>query len=324
MITLPAWVPPQIATPAEAPMLGEEWVHEHKLDGYRILVRIAGRRARLLTPTRHDWSRRFPAITRAAARLPVREALLDGEIVALDRAGVSRFEALPRETGGDHRSIAYVAFDLLFLDGQDLRPAALVERKACLSALLAGRGRRLRYLAHSDACGRTFHVEACRAGLAGTVSKRKDAPYSSGRGETWLEVTCGFSQAFVIGGFTEPEGARRGFGALLLGVHDRAGRLVYAGRVGTGFSHASLRALTPRLLGLEQRSSPFAAGTERMRPRGIHWVQPVLVAEVGFTEWAPEGLLRHPAFQGLMEHRSAGEIVRERPESLRASRSRRR
>jgi bifunctional non-homologous end joining protein LigD len=253
-MTRPAWVAPQLATLVSRPPAGDGWVHEMKLDGYRILIRIEGGRATLLTRNRQDWTARFPAVAEAAAALPVEEALLDGEIVALDRAGVSSFQALQQadqlEKG---RSLVYVAFDLLFLDGRDLRSQPLVERKAQLAHLLKGRRGRLRYSEHFDVPGERVYERACRLGLEGIIAKRRDAPYTSGRGQAWLKVKCVARQELVIGGYTDPEGARDEFGSLLLGVHDRAGRLVYAGRVGTGFDHATLRNLGARLSKLERR-----------------------------------------------------------------------
>ena len=312
-MTPPAWVAPQLATLVSDPPLGEDWVHEIKLDGYRILIRIERGRVKLVTRNRQDWTDRFPAVAEAAAALPVKAALLDGEVVALDAAGVSSFQALQQaadavETG---RSLDYVAFDLLFLDGQDLRPLPLVERKARLARLLEGRRARLRYSEHFEEPGPRVYERACRLGLEGIVSKRKHAPYTSGRGPAWLKVKCVARQEMVIGGYTDPEGARAEFGSLLLGVHDRAGRLLYAGRVGTGFDHATLRALGTRLRKLERRASPFAPDGPRPPAHGVHWVKPELVAEVAFTEWTRDGLLRHPAFQGLREDKPAAQVVRE-------------
>ncbi len=319
---LPAWVAPQLATLVSDPPPGDEWVHEIKLDGYRILLRIERGRVKLLTRNRQDWTARFPGVAEAAAALPVKEALLDGEVVVLDRAGVSSFQALQQaeqlEKGG---ALVYVAFDLMFLDGRDLRSLPLVERKARLARLLKGRRSHLRYSEHFDVPGPRVYDRACRAGLEGIVAKRKNAPYTSGRGQAWLKVKCVARQELVIGGYTDPEGARAEFGSLLLGVHDRDGRLVYAGRVGTGFDHATLESLGKRLRKLERRASPFSPDGRRPPARGAHWVKPELVAEVAFTEWTRDGLLRHPAFQGLREDKPAAQIVRETSRSPRPARA---
>lgn len=320
-MTLPAWVAPQLATLVAAAPVGGEWIHEIKLDGYRILMRIERGRIRLLTRNRQDWTERFPAVVEAAAALPVKEAILDGEIVALDRAGVSSFQALQQGAAGDKgRSLAYVAFDLLFLDGRDLRTQPLIERKKALARLLRGRRGRIRYSEHFDAPGPEVYERACGMGLEGIVSKRKDAAYTSGRGQGWVKTKCVARQEFVIGGYTDPEGARAELGSLLLGVHDRDGRLVYAGRVGTGFTQTTLEALGRRLRRLEQRTSPFSADGPRPPARGAHWVKPVLVGEVAFTEWTRDGLLRHPAFEGLREDKPAAQVVREAPRAAPARR----
>jgi bifunctional non-homologous end joining protein LigD len=310
-MTLPAWVAPQLATLVSAPPVGDEWVHEMKLDGYRILARVERGRARLLTRNRLDWTDRFPAVAEAAAALPVKEALLDGEIVVFDAAGVSSFQAL-QQAAESGRAPIYVAFDLLFLDGRDLRREPLIARKKALARLLRGRRGRLRYSEHFDAPGPTVYERACQMSLEGIVSKRKQAPYASGRGQSWLKVKCVARQEFVIGGFTDPEGARADFGSLLLGVYEPDGRLVYAGKVGTGFTHDTLERLGRRLRRLEQRASPFAPDGPRPPARGAHWVKPTLVGEVAFTEWTRDGLLRHPSFQGLREDKPAAQVVRER------------
>ena len=320
-MTLPGWVAPQLATLVGAAPDGSDWVHEIKLDGYRVLARIERGRVRLLTRNRQDWTERFPAVAEAAAALPVKEALLDGEIVALDRSGVSSFQALQQGVEGKGGwSLAYVAFDLLFLDGQDLRGRPLVERKKALARLLRGRRGRLRYSEHFDAPGPEVHQRACRMHLEGIVSKRKEAPYVGGRGQAWLKVKCVARQEFVIGGYTDPEGARAELGSLLLGVHDRDGRLVYAGRVGTGFTDATLAVLGKRLRKLGQGASPFSPEGPRPPARGAHWVKPVLVGEVAFTEWTRDGLLRHPAFEGLREDKPAAQVVREAPRAAPARR----
>ncbi|MGH7368839.1 MAG: DNA ligase D [Candidatus Rokuibacteriota bacterium] len=323
-MSLPAWVAPELATLVSGPPVGAEWVHEIKLDGYRIILRVERGRVRLLTRSRQDWTARFPAVAEAAAALPVKGALLDGEIVALDAAGASSFQALQQASGLEAgRSLAYVAFDLLFLDGRDLRALPLLQRKEHLARLITGRRGRLRYSEHFDCPGRRVYERACRMGLEGIVSKRKQAPYASGRGAAWLKTKCVARQELVIGGFTDPEGARTEFGSLLVGAHDRDGRLVYAGRVGTGFDHATLRSLGRRLRKLERRASPFAADGPRPPARGAHWVKPALVAEITFTEWTRDGLLRHPAFAGLREDKPAAQVVRERGRAPRLAPARR-
>jgi bifunctional non-homologous end joining protein LigD len=311
---LPSFVAPQLATLVDAPPVGDVWLHETKLDGYRILCRLSGGRATLWSRNRHDWSANFPEIAAAASALPAREAFLDGEIAVVLGNGTTSFQALQNALSGEGRNpIVYFVFDLLHLDGLDLRGATLEHRKAALERLLPSRRESsIRYSHHVVGQGESFFREACRLGLEGIVSKRRDRPYESARGRTWLKVKCTHEQEFVIAGFTEPKGTRAGLGALLLGVHDGAGALVYAGKVGTGFTTSSVRALRDRLDRLRVSESPF-----RLRPpgaAGIHWVKPELVAQVQFTEWTDDGRLRHPTFRGLREDKPARDIVRERAE----------
>jgi bifunctional non-homologous end joining protein LigD len=302
-----------MATLVQAAPEGNEWLHEIKLDGYRVLARIDRGRVRLLTRSGQDWTARFRVVAAAAGKLRADRALLDGEVVVLDERGVSHFQSLQealslKRTGG----LVYFAFDLLHLDGRELRDAPLSERKALLARLLRGPGQTIRYSEHVEGRGGMFYDRACRMGLEGIVSKQKDAPYRSNRGSAWLKVKCVSSQEFVIVGFTDPKGTRAAFGALLLEVHDKEGTLTYVGRVGTGFDERSLKDLHAKLKALEQERSPL----EKPPPgptRDIHWVKPKVVADVAYTEWTRDGVLRHPTFHGLPEDKSAREVVWERP-----------
>jgi bifunctional non-homologous end joining protein LigD len=316
---LPPFVSPQLATLVTAPPAGDAWLHETKFDGYRILGRITGGRATLWSRNRKDWSARFPGIAEAAARLPVREAFLDGEAAVLLANRATSFQALQNVLTGDaQRQLVYFVFDLLHLDGRDLRELALEERKRLLERLLGSRhDGPMRYSGHVVGRGDAVFREACRNSLEGIVSKRRDQPYESGRGRSWLKVKCVLEQELVVGGFTEPRGTRVGLGALLLGHYDRQGELVYAGKVGTGFTTASAQALRDRLDRLRVPAPPF-----HRRPPGVgeaRWVKPELVAEVGFTEWTEDGRLRHPTFKGLREDKRARDVVRERPHDPRVT-----
>jgi bifunctional non-homologous end joining protein LigD len=315
---LPEHLAPQLATLTDAPPPGPEWIHELKYDGYRALCRIDHGKARLFSRNAKDWTRELAAVARAAERLPVDDAWLDGEVVVMDPDGRTSFQALQNAlASGRGDGLTYVVFDLPFLDGRDLRALPLRTRKQALAALLA-RSRThdggLRYAEHVDGQGEAFFRHACGLDIEGIVSKRGDAPYESRRTTTWRKIRCQKRQEFVIGGFTDPEGGRVGFGALLLGVHDGDG-LRYVGRVGTGFDDKTLRALHARLRALERERPPFIAGNVRP-PRSSHFVEPRLVAEVAFTEWTGDGQLRHPTFQGLREDKPPAEVVRERPVAL--------
>lgn len=311
----------EFASLSDGPPEDDRWLHEIKFDGYRLLCRIAGGRARFITRGRQDWTMRFPRLAAAAERLPVKNAVLDGEAVALLPNGVSSFQALQNAfRDAATAPIVYYAFDLLYLNGRDLRALPLEERKKRLADLIQGAepAGPLRYSDHIVGQGRELFREACRRGLEGIVSKSRDRPYLSGRGGDWVKAKCVQHAEFVIGGFTEPAGSRAGFGSLLLGYHDDHGPLIYAGRVGTGFDTRTLQELRRRLDKLEQRHSPF----EEFRRRGArwhtHWVAPELVAQVEFANWTDDGILRQPSFQGLREDKPADEVRREQPLPLAA------
>lgn len=302
-----------MATAAKAPPTGPAWVHEIKVDGYRMLARVAKQQVRMVSRNAKDWTGDFPVLARALARLPVKSAWLDGEVVAFDAEGRTSFQALQKAlAAADSRELAYLAFDLLYLDGFDLRDVVLTERKRLLRELLDSAPAPIRYSEHFAAAGPAFLQNVADLGLEGMVSKRGDLPYRAGRGPAWQKVKCQRRQELVIGGFTDPEGSRHGFGALLLGVHEPDGRLTYAGKVGTGFSAAALAELSRRLADLVQRASPFHNPPRGAEARRAHWVRPVLVAEVSFTEWTDDGTLRHPSFHGLRADKPAAEVVRER------------
>jgi bifunctional non-homologous end joining protein LigD len=312
--SLPSFIAPELATLVAAPPPGDEWLHEMKFDGYRVLCRIERGAVRLLSRSGKDWTARLPGISRAAGGLGVRAAMLDGEVAVVLRNGVTSFSALQNALGGaSGDEPVYFVFDLLHLDGSDLTRTPLEQRKEALRTLLDGSGAdsTLRYSDHVTGNGASFLRHACRMALEGVVSKRRDSPYVSGRGRDWLKAKCIQEQEFVVGGFTDPEGRRSGIGALLLGVHDAEGELVYAGKVGTGFSSRAAAELRGRLGALARPTSPFA--TRVPGAARAHWVRPELVGEVEFTEWTPDGRLRHPAWKGMREDKPAREIVRERP-----------
>jgi len=314
----PEWVAPQLASLVAAMPAGKAWLHEIKYDGYRIVARIHRGTARLYSRNHKDWTEKLQPQARALAALPVQDAWLDGEVVVMKPDGKTDFQALQNAFDTQSASpIVYWLFDGMYLDGYDLRPASLVERKRLLAALIAnGRGEPwLRYSDHLAGEGGAAFREACRRGLEGLIAKRADAPYQSGRGRSWLKIKCEQRQEFVIGGYTEPAGSRHGFGALLVGYYDGSD-LRYAGKVGTGFSDQSLRQMVDKLARLEQPRSPFVNPPTGSEARGVHHVRPELVAEVRFAEWTKEGVLRQPSFQGLRSDKPARAIGREQVQPI--------
>jgi bifunctional non-homologous end joining protein LigD len=319
-------VPPyqaQLALLVDTPPEGDEWLHEQKFDGYRMGLRIDGRTVELWSRRQQDWTAEFPAVIAAGAQLGVTSALLDGEVAAILPSGVTSFQALQNRGAGV--ALTYFAFDLLHLDGADLRGQPLSERKERLRKLLAGGGARrrrrssgetgvIRYSDHVVGGGAAFFSSACRLGLEGIVSKLASARYRAGRNGDWRKAKCLRRQELVIGGFTDPEGSRDGIGSLLMGYY-AAGRLQWAGKVGTGagWNASYLRDLRGRLERLQAADSPFDppipdAGLRRK----AHWVRPELVAEVAFAEWTDDGRVRHGSMQGLREDKAAIEVSRER------------
>jgi bifunctional non-homologous end joining protein LigD len=308
----------ELATLVDEAPSGEQWVHEIKFDGYRMLTRVADGGCRIVSRNGKDWTSAFPTIVDALVRLPVKSAWIDGEIVVMDAKGRTSFQSLQNVLSeGASGKLVYCVFDLPYLNGYDLRDAPLAQRKAVL-AKIAGAGPIIRYSEHVQGNGVAFFAEACRLGLEGIVSKRSDSRYQATRGRDWQKIKCGMRQEFVIGGYTDPQGARTGFGALLLGVYED-GQLRYCGKVGTGFNDALLAMLGKRLEKLGTDKPPFVNPPTGAEGRRAHWVRPELVGEVAFTEWTRDRTLRHPSFQGLREDKPARDIVREAPAHLDAN-----
>ncbi|HTV17048.1 MAG TPA: DNA ligase D, partial [Polyangiaceae bacterium] len=312
---LPEFVEPELATLAPEAPEGEGWLHEIKLDGYRILARLEGGHAQLLSRRGHDWTTRLPSVASALGSLPLTSGLLDGEVVVLDDKGVSDFQRLQNsmEAGRDVGCV-YFAFDAPFLGGYDVRGLPLSERKALLRSVFEkSRNERVRFGDHVQGGGPAFFERACALGLEGIVSKRADGKYASGRGRSWLKVKCLQQQEFVVGGYTDPAGSRKGLGALLVGVREE-GELRYAGKVGTGFTQASLAELLQRLAPLQRKASAFANPPKAQK--GVHWVEPRLVAQISFVERTQDGMVRHASFQGLREDKAAEDVHLETPEAV--------
>jgi bifunctional non-homologous end joining protein LigD len=307
-----------LATLTDRRDFADDWLLERKFDGERCVARKAGREVRLESRTGTDLTDTYPEVRAAVAAQRARELLVDGEVVAFDGEQTS-FGRLQQRLGVRAPSphlvsaypVVYCVFDLIALDGEDITSRPLLQRRQILERAIRARdGLQISEAFRGDS-ERRF-AEACRAGWEGLIAKRADAPYAHGRSKDWLKLKCAWEQELVIGGYTEPRGSRVEFGALLVGYYED-GRLRYAGKVGTGYTVPTLRALGARLRELETTASPFV--DVRLIPPGTHWTRPELVAQIGFAEWTREGRLRQPRFLGLRDDKPATDVVRERPES---------
>lgn len=314
----PEWMNAMAATLTDDPFSSSDWIYEPKLDGERLLAFVQDGKPRLYSRNRKSLDNAYPELVEALSEEAGADMVLDGEVVAF-KDGLSSFSRLQGRLGvkdpEDARSsgiqVYLYLFDLLYYDGHDLRALPLRSRKQLLKQALEFSDP-LRFTGHRNQDGEAYYQQACEKGWEGVIAKRADSPYRSSRSRDWLKFKCVNQQELVIGGYTEPEGERTGFGALLLGYYED-GDLRYAGRVGTGFDEAMLEDLHARLSKRVRKSSPFDDDTPGEGAQ-THWVKPELVCEVGFTEWTRDGRLRHPRFLGLRSDKSASEVRRERPE----------
>jgi bifunctional non-homologous end joining protein LigD len=311
---MPAFRPPQKATLVDHVPAGSGWLHEMKYDGYRCLLGIGGGRAKIYTRSGLDWSDKFPEIVEAARTLEVGSALLDGEIVSLSGEGNTNFSALQQAIGAGGRGLTLFLFDALAIDGEDLTRRPNIERKARLASLVGdGRPPTILYAEHIVGQGEKLFAAMCEAGQEGIISKKADAPYRGDRTKNWLKIKCTHHQEFVIIGWSESDKKGRGFRALLLGLNE-AGKLRYAGKVGTGFSMQVQHDLRARMDKLA--ADKPAATVPRAEARGAHWVRPELVAEIAFAEFTADNVIRHASFLGLRGDKKASEVVPEKPQPI--------
>lgn len=314
---MPEKLAPQLATLVDAPpAAAEDWLFEVKYDGYRLLARIDGKDIRLITRNGNDWTHKLQPLRDQLASLKFPPGWYDGEIVVHDDSGRPDFgllqNAFDEENPGD---IVYFLFDIPFHNGRDLRDLPLEQRRTVLQQVMAKReSENVRFSAALSAPPQDMIVAACQMGLEGIIGKRKDSRYTARRTGSWIKLKCGQRQEFVIGGYTDPQGARTGFGSLLLGTYDEDGKLQYAGNVGSGFNAVSLQALKAKMEKLHADKSPFAPS--RDVDRKAHWLKPTLVAEVSFGEWTHSGSIRHAVFQGLRKDKRAAGITREKPQHV--------
>lgn len=314
---MPVFVPPQLATLAKDPPAGDGWLHELKFDGYRMLCHLSKGKAKFWSRNAKDWTERFSSLEKPLKKLPVNNVILDGEIVVVDPKGRSSFQRL-QQSMGSGAALVFQVFDVIYLDGYLLTRTPLHERKAVLEQLLSALPAKgpVRYSDHIGGNGQKFFKQACEYGIEGIVSKQADSLYESTRNKNWLKVKCNKRQEFVVVGYTPSKKAFPGFGSLVLGVYGTGkdkGKLIYAGRVGTGFSIKKRLEIQKMLNQIAQPAMPFASKPKDPGLRDAHWAKPKLIAEVEFTEWTDDGSIRHPSFQGLREDKKPADVIREEP-----------
>jgi DNA ligase D-like protein (predicted ligase) len=318
-LPLPPWIPPQLTQLVETAPSGSQWLHEIKLDGFRMAARIERGQVKLLTRTGLDWSAKYPSALTALAGVRAKTAYLDGELCGVGDDGLPNFAETQAATDGARGvRLVFYAFDLLHLDGRDTATLPLVERKGLLEPIVADLPG-LQFNAHEVGDGELVRRHACQLGFEGIVSKTIDAPYASGNRGLWRKAKCLNRQEFVVVGWTDPEGSRPHLGALLLGYYTDDGKLIYAGRVGTGMSEKVLRDLRRRVDPLARPKSPLDAPPPRSTRFGsplvlsrVHWVDPKLVAEITYLTWTADNLLRQTVYVGLREDKPADQVRRER------------
>jgi bifunctional non-homologous end joining protein LigD len=313
----------ELATLVKTPPDGDSWVHEIKFDGYRFGSRLDAGKVNLISRNGNDWTARLPAVTAALKELPVKRALLDGEVAVVLPDGRTSFPALQEALSGSSAPLVYFLFDILHLNGRDTRGLPVEDRKGLVRACLGGVGPEslVRYSDHVVGQGPGFFEQARRLGLEGIVSKKRGSLYRSGRTLDWVKTKCVRRQEFVICGFVNREKTTDRVGSLILGVYDTNGGLVYCGQVGTGFTEDSATRLHAKLSSLVTKHCPFPGappdltehrwGRRRDTPPVPKWTRPDLVCEVTFTEWTPDHTLRHPSYQGVREDKDPSDVVRE-------------
>ena len=315
----PTWIKPQLAALVKTAPEGSDWLHEIKFDGYRMHARLDAGKVQILTRRGNIWTDKYLAIATDLARLPAKNAYLDGELCGVLPDGRTAFNLIQNASDTGRGSLVFFLFDLLFIDGEDITGLPLVDRKARLAKLLTAAPPSLHYNDHQIGHGPAFHRLACERGLEGIVSKRVNGRYEPDR-RSWLKTKCLNREEFVVVGWSDPEGSRHRIGSLLLGYYTSDGKLVYAGRVGTGMPVAELERVWRRLQPLAADKMPLSEPPPRGSRFGsplvlsrVHWVRPQMVVEVSFVEWTPDGLLRHVVYLGEREDKPAIEVIRDPP-----------
>lgn len=312
---LPVKMAPQLATLTETAPPGTAWLSEIKFDGYRMMARLYKGDVRIYSRNQKPWTDRLPEIAAELAKLPVDQAWVDGEVVALDGEGRSNFSRMKDALGAEITArLVFYVFDILHLDGFDLTPCRQDDRKRVLQAVMRGvKAPRLHYSDHHDGDPAEMHAQACGMKLEGIILKDPAAPYRQARSRSWLKLKCLQREEFIVIGFTEPQGSRTSLGALMLGYFDPKGRLHYAGGVGSGFNRETLANLR-EILEPMRRKIPPAITFHGEKPRGVNWVSPKLVVETSFLEWTADKVVRHSVYLGIRDDKEGRDVVREVPE----------
>ncbi len=312
--TMPKTYKPQLATLVQSAPQENEWVHEIKFDGYRILAFVENASVRLQTRNGKNWTKKFSRVADSLKNMPIKTAILDGEIVLVKEDGTTDFQALQNVLkGNDSGTMVYYLFDLPYCSGYDLSSTPLLERKKKLRSLVQELGSStIRYSDHMTGKGPDMYQHACRYALEGIISKHTKSSYQQKRSRSWVKVKCLKRQEFVIGGYTEPSGSRKGIGALLIGYYDN-NELMYAGKVDTGFNSSTLKKLHKRLQAKERKTAPFSNPPSGSEARNVHWVTPSSIAEIEFSQWTRDNRLRQPVFHGLREDTEPKNVIREKP-----------
>lgn len=301
---------PELATLAEQPPTGNEWLHEIKFDGYRLLCFIKDKKIKFLTRNQKDWTEKFKQLQFEIKKLNLKSAILDGEVIAINKNKQSDFQLLSNSISKGKYILSYMIFDLIYYQGNDLTHCTLEERKKLLRKLIPLNNNKLIFSNHIDGNnGDIFFKKACKKGLEGIISKNKKSPYISGRNRNWLKVKCSKRQEFLVIGFTPGSGSRHYFASLLLAVYGDKNTLVYCGKVGTGFNEISLKNIKKLLDKYKTNKAPFKVLPATLGP--VTWVLPRIIVEVEFTEWTHAGVLRHPSFKGLRNDKRPHEIIKE-------------
>jgi len=315
----PDWEEPMLATLTSERFDDHGWIFGRKLDGERCIAYKKTGRVRLMSRNRHIINAQYPEVVEALEKESADDLICDGEVVAFDNHGETRFELLqprmglqdPRDALKSGVPVFYYMFDMLYYGGYDITRLAVVDRKSILKKSLSFGGP-LHYVEERMGGGLAYFTEACGLGWEGLIAKRAESPYVHGRSGDWLKFKCVLDQEFVIGGYTEPHGKRTGFGAILVGYY-KDSKLIYAGKVGTGFSDETIVKLMDKFRPLERNTSPFSGEVEE---KEVRWLEPKLVAQVGFEEWTNYGKLRQPRFEGLRYDKGPESVIREEPKRL--------